>query len=127
MRIGVTSGGTSGSVHRLGIYDTAADGTPGSLILDAGTVATTTTGDKEITGLSAQLTPGLYWLTAVQQGAPSTPATIRTLTESDYGPSSAASNAAGGWYEAGATGALPATYTGDTVGGVVPLVSIKAA
>lgn len=57
----------AGSVIRLGVY---ADnvGQPGDLILDAGTVDSTTTGIKSITGLTLTLNPGVYWLAANPQG-----------------------------------------------------------
>jgi hypothetical protein len=47
------------------------DGIPGSLIFDAGTVDSTTTGIKEIT-TSQTLPAGRFWLAAVVQGAAST-------------------------------------------------------
>lgn len=56
------------STVRLGIYADGTDGLPGTLLLDAGTVDTTTTGFKEIT-ISQALTAGRWWLAAVSQGA----------------------------------------------------------
>lgn len=54
---------------RLGIYKAGGSGIPGALVLDAGTFSTGTTGDKEIT-ISQQLVPGLYFLAAVFDAAP---------------------------------------------------------
>jgi hypothetical protein len=51
---------------RLGIYEDA-NGNPGRLVLDAGTVDTSTLGQKEIT-ISQVLRPGLYWLVLVTNG-----------------------------------------------------------
>jgi hypothetical protein len=65
-RIGleVTTGAASSTV-RLGIYaEDATTGLPGSLLLDAGTIDSTTTGFKELT-ISQALSPGRYWLAAV--------------------------------------------------------------
>jgi hypothetical protein len=62
--INVASAGTTGALIRLGIYsntDTGTSDIPNSLILDAGTVASDTTGYKEIT-ISKSLQPGTYWL-----------------------------------------------------------------
>lgn len=55
--------GTGGSSIRLGIYSNA-NGLPGTLLLDAGTVATDTTGEREIT-IAHTLTAGWYWLSAL--------------------------------------------------------------
>jgi hypothetical protein len=77
-RIGieVTSAGTAAtSICRLGIWADSG-GAPGTLVLDAGTVATDSTGLKEIT-ISQSLTVGtLYWLGVAPQGAAGTRPTI---------------------------------------------------
>jgi hypothetical protein len=80
-RIGieVTGAGTAAtSVHRIGIW-TDANGVPGTLVLDAGTVATDATGLKEITISQALAANTLYWLGVAQQGAPGTLATLRSV------------------------------------------------
>lgn len=57
-----TSAGVAGTAPRLGIYESDSNGLPGALLLDAGTVAATTTGGKEIT-ISQQLDGDkVYWL-----------------------------------------------------------------
>lgn len=67
-RIGVyCDTAASGGATRLGIYASDANNRPGALVLDAGTVDTSTTGEKTIT-ISQALTAGIYWLTAVEQG-----------------------------------------------------------
>jgi hypothetical protein len=67
-RIGVyITAGAGSSVVRLGIYSTSS-GIPGSLLVDGGTVATTSTGFKEVT-VSQVVSAGLYWLAAVAQTA----------------------------------------------------------
>lgn len=81
-RIGieVTIAGTAAtSVHRLGIW-TDSGGVPGTLVLDAGTVATDSTGLKEITISQALAANTLYWLGVAQQGAPATLATLRLVS-----------------------------------------------
>jgi len=55
-------------VVRLGIFANNANGQPGTLILDAGTIDATGTGGKAAT-ISQLLAPGLYWLCAVGQVA----------------------------------------------------------
>jgi hypothetical protein len=76
LSVNVTSAGTAGSVHRLGIYSDGSNGLPQSLILDAGTVDTSTTGLKTA-AISYLLVPGIrVWLATAQQGAPATNATL---------------------------------------------------
>ena len=77
-RIGiyVTSAGTAAtSVHRLGIW-ADNNNVPGTLLVDAGTVATDSIGFKEATISQAVIAGTRYWLGVVQQGAPATVATI---------------------------------------------------
>jgi hypothetical protein len=68
-RIGVKveTGATGGA--RLGIYRGNVALTVAPLVLDAGTVDTSTTGDKEIV-ISQLLEAGWYWLVMVGDGAP---------------------------------------------------------
>jgi hypothetical protein len=78
---------------RMGIYNDSA-GLPGTLLLDAGTVATTSVGTKTITGLSQALTPGQYWLAVIYDHTPgvkshNTNGLLPTLGSSNtIGPSS---------------------------------------
>lgn len=124
----VTSAGSAGSVTRLGIYNND-NGAPGSLVLDAGTVATTSTGVQTIT-INQQLTRKWYWLAAVSQGSPSTDPTHRTATDTNVfiKKCSAASLLARGSYLAsGITGALPASAGASLSTGVMILTSLRAA
>jgi hypothetical protein len=73
--IDVTTGGTVGSVTRLGVY-ADNNGIPGTLLIDAGTVDSTSTGVKELT-IALTLAPGLYYFASASQGAPATQPTIR--------------------------------------------------
>lgn len=68
-RLGVEVGATgAGSAIRLGIFSADADGFPGALLLDAGTVDTSgSTGFKEIS-ISQAVTAGTYWLSYTWQG-----------------------------------------------------------
>jgi hypothetical protein len=77
----VTTPGSAGSVVRLGIYDDV-DGVPTNLILDAGTVATQTTGVKSI-AISQALSAGIVWCCAVPQGTPGTNPTLRIISISE--------------------------------------------
>ena len=102
-----------GKVVRLGIYNNGVNLYPGTLLLDAGTVSTSTTGHKVITGLSQALTKGLYWLVALSDGTP----TLRNFSSADFlwpilgqwvsAPDYASSN----WTVTQAYGALPSTFT----------------
>jgi hypothetical protein len=66
----ITTVGTTGAVARLGIYNSDANFQPSTLLLDAGTVSTTTLGQANIT-ISQALTAGVYWLAVVGQVASS--------------------------------------------------------
>lgn len=122
----ITTGAASTTV-RLGVRADSG-GTPGSLLLDAGTVdgSAVTASGIEITGLSLRLAPGLYWFTATAQGGSPT---VRAQT-GDQTPSVApslasaigATTSTGYITAATVTGALPSTYTVSTRSGAVPRV-----
>lgn len=124
-RIGaeVTVVGTSGAVVRLGIYSSAADGTPSTLVLDAGTISGTSATVQEIT-ISQQLTPGLYWLCAVVQGGAGTRPTMRVNATTGAHLGAIAQSAAvalqfavSGLLQTGVSGALTtAAITGGSAG-----------
>lgn len=59
------------SAVRLGIYQDTGGGRPGTLLSDAGTIATTASGVLELTTSIAIPSAGLYWLAAAQQGGAS--------------------------------------------------------
>jgi len=64
--------GVGSSTVRLGLY-ADNDGQPtGSPLVDAGTIDSSTTGYKSITGLSVSVNPGRYWIAAVSQGVAAT-------------------------------------------------------
>ncbi len=74
-RIGITLGtGVASCVARLGIYSDA-NGAPGDLVLDAGTINCDTgdVGTREIT-ISQSLDSGVYWLVVQMTGSASDPA-----------------------------------------------------
>lgn len=72
-----TGGAVASSTARLAIYNLdQSDGGPGTVLLDAGTVATDTTGFKQIT-VSQALDPGQYYLAIWTSAA----ITIRACTQ----------------------------------------------
>lgn len=67
--------GNSTAVVRLGIYNDNGSGTPGTLVVDGGTVAVdATTGQKTVT--INQTLAGFYWLSSCVQSASVTPPTL---------------------------------------------------
>jgi len=99
----------AGTLARLGIYNDDGNLYPSSLVLDAGTVSTTTTGVKTIT-ISQSLAKGLYWLAILANGA----VYITAVAQADiipilgvesglYGPGTE-------YYIAYTYGALPTTF-----------------
>ena len=67
LNMDVTASAAAGGVARLGIYASDSNNQPSTLILDAGTVATDSTGVKELV-VSQTLKAGVYWLSAAWQG-----------------------------------------------------------
>mgnify|MGYP002737179692 CR=1 FL=1 len=110
--VNVSTAGGTGSVIRLGIY-ADSNGVPGSLILDAGTIDSSSTGTKEITISATKLTGGRVWLAACQQGAAATSATLRAVNQISFpytGPSSGGGLDSAnyfGYLRSSVTGALP--------------------
>lgn len=107
VRTGVNYSGT-GSV-RLGIYNSTA-GQPSTLILDAGTGATTSSNQTIAITINQQLTSGIYWVAANSQTKASTNTFIGPVTSnsSAYIGHPLASNQAGilSYLESGITGAF---------------------
>jgi hypothetical protein len=128
----VTSAGGATSVTRLGLYANG-EGRPGALILDAGTVATATTGVKSITGLYAPLRPGWYWLVMSAQVNATTPTfrSINALNSIYSVPTSTAPSGAAptttGVSATGVTGALPYQFptTGEAQIGNAPIAWVQ--
>lgn len=119
-------------VGRLGIWASdAAGGLPGTLILDAGTVVTDSTGAKQAT-ISQLLAKGVYWLGLVGQTV-ITGCAIRGLTSYDplipyfSGASMfTGSTAPGGIFANGVSGALASNPTiVDNDNG--PIIGLRAA
>lgn len=120
----VTVAGSAGALIRLGVYNSAA-GLPSTVAFDAGTVASDSTGTKEIT-ISQTLAPGAYWLAAVAQTAV---CTIRTRIGTDTViplTAPAAQNAVAVYIDS-VSGALP-TFSGTATAFThAPKVYLRAA
>lgn len=116
-RLGVeVTTGAASSVARLGIYSTGSDGAPGALLVDAGTVATTSAGAKEVTLSQAITATGWYWLACASQGGDptyrsftSTTALLLNLPIVPFGTTTPTSGSlsTAGISQSGITGALP--------------------
>jgi hypothetical protein len=123
-----TRGGYSGTGSvRLGIYNNdSTTGKPSTVVLDAGTVATTALSTIYQITISQSLTAGAYWIAFNMQTAAATPsfAGIFTTTSSSLGYLTSTNGAvyadAGVWLQAGVTGAfatagtLTSALTGST-------------
>lgn len=108
------------SVVRLGVYSCDAYGRPLTLVLDAGTVDASTTGEKELT-ISQSLPRGLYYLAAAVQTAG---CTVRNIGFSEAPPvasttfaGSAATTAPNCYTSSSVTGALPSTLSTSLAAG----------
>jgi hypothetical protein len=103
----VTTGGAGGSVLRFGIY-ADANGCPGNLVLDAGTVASTGTGAASVT-ISQALTVGTwYWLSVAPQVAAAPSLTVLTgdMPRGSFGATGDLANNVASFYRTSITGAL---------------------
>ena len=108
----VSNAGAVGAVLRLGIY-TDADGTPGSLVVDAGTTSAEVATYATISMGSTILDAGMYWLIVVSQGAPATQPSLRASSVANplVGIKSLGNVSDAGYYMNGSwTGALPAVW-----------------
>lgn len=138
-RIGIevtTASSVAGELVRLGIYQPTLTGASNafSLILDAGTVNTDSTGFKEVT-ISQALNPGIYVLVMVRQNVdPATGgnASFRSVTGADpfIGVNDTTNYAASGLEgdNNSELGALPATFqTADLYNGTdnAPLIRLR--
>lgn len=130
-RIGIDIvSGTAGSVVRLGIYNVGSDGKPGTVELDAGTVAADSAGQKEIT-ISHSLAPGRYYIAAAAQVANTNFRAYGTgLVRSNWHGYASAANVANKdkhtLVATGITGAFASTPTVND-GDVHPVVWLRAA
>lgn len=131
-RIGaqVTVAGAVATVVRLGIYTDNGAGTPGALILDAGTIAGDAVASAEVT-INLKLKAGLYWLVAAPQGGTPTMTCIQG-TNVIGGAGAPLAIATGtmprpGYIMTGASAALPAYYTSGGQSAAPILVALRAA
>ena len=106
----VNTAGGAGTVCRLGIYEMSEDGLPTTLLLDAGTVATDSTGHKEIT-ISQAVANRPYYVAALFEGTPSCNSGATNLPLLGFTASSAAAVAY--LYRAFTFGTLPSDETGS--------------
>jgi hypothetical protein len=119
----VNTAASSGGVVRLGIYEATSDGLVGNLILDAGTVATNSTGVKEIT-ISQTLAAGKYWLAVVGQVAGCTLRADNAIQHS-FTQSSFSNDDRDCLEQSGVTGALPNPFTGTSSRNTAPRIMLR--
>lgn len=127
-RIAVNSLGVAATNVRLGIY-ADSNGKPGALILDAGTVATTSAGLAQIT--ISQTLSGRVWLACVGQGGAASVTRVGLLWLPDVGSPSSYSNGQGlAYYQDSISGTLPdpwgATFTLVNAANTAPLITLRA-
>lgn len=120
-------------VARLGVYRSTADGLPGSLLLDAGTVDCSTTGGKEITlGSALSLPDGRVFLALAPQVAAATFRTMSTGHDPRIGASAltsaTASNGQNAYYATSSvSGAFPVTVGAPSTATHGPVIAVRAA
>jgi hypothetical protein len=115
------------SVARLGIYADNGSGSPGALLLDAGTVDSSTTGVKGIE-ITQPLVPGLYWLALLANAGITVTAYVSHIDLIGIGsPTFIAGNAV--YYTPQAYGELPNQHPSveSTTMANVPAISLRRA
>lgn len=107
LAVNVTIVGGTGSLMRMGIYYDNGAHTPGTLLLDGGTVDTNgATGLRTVT-ISQGLGVGLWWFSAAQQANPSPAATVTTIVVAHGAvPTAAPTQPISTRYKTGITGAF---------------------
>lgn len=120
-RVGVevtTRSLVSGAVVRLGLYNNGADGNPGTLAADLGTMSTTTTGAKEITINVNVSGTQFFWLAFMVNQTVTMRATASTTGSFILGRTSTSGTGVNSVSSNQTYGAMPANFpanpTGDT-------------
>jgi hypothetical protein len=131
-RIGCTAGTlTSSGNARLGIY-TDSGGKPGTLVLDAGTVAYSTTNTAYLITIDQSLTPGWYWLAFNAQsgtsqwfGSGGNQTSIQGVQR--MGSTNAFTSMISGYEQSSVTGAFPASASAAfTTSNGIPSAYLRA-
>jgi|688.fasta_scaffold197199_2 hypothetical protein len=125
-RIGCSTGTvTTAGTARLGIY-TDSGGKPGTLVLDAGTVAYSTNNTAYLITINQSLTPGWYWLAHNMQsgsslffGSGGNQTSIQGVQR--MGSTNPFTNMVAGYEQSSVTGAFPASASAafSTTNGIV--------
>ena len=110
--VSVSTAGSAGAVLRLGIYNSDTEGVPSTLVVDAGTVASTSVAAVEAT-LSQALSAGLYWVAVVAQVATCSTHADGSVSNNFfiYRSSLSLYHNTENFYQDGVSGALPGTAT----------------
>jgi hypothetical protein len=113
-----TSAGEASSLFRLGIFRDNGSCYPGSLLVDAGTIAGDSATVQVATISNLTIPPGLYWIGGAVQAAPSSQPTMRTMgtwvPPVHFPIGTATPGTAGspyGYSATSVTGALPAVFS----------------
>lgn len=123
--VNVTGAAAAGGVLRFGIYADGG-GVPGSLLVDAGTVSSTSTGAREVT-ISQTLNPGVWWLAAVTQTASCSMTSYASATTTPWQsryttpPSFTTTNT---YVLPSVSGALPASPTASSWTNANPMLAV---
>lgn len=107
----ITTGGSAGAVIRLGIYADNGSMWPGALVVDAGTIPTTSSGSTQELTISTSLsTAGVYWLVAKQEVATCTPRGCTGPVSGVVAIAGGTSDLVAGYYAALGSGGLPSSW-----------------
>lgn len=113
-QVNVTTAGDGSSVIKVGLYSDWGGVRPNALVQTLGTVASTTTGLKALTGLSYAWPGGTLWVAAVEQGHTSTCAQVTNDTiQFPVATIQSLSTSIQGICQDSVSGTLPANASGE--------------
>lgn len=126
-KLGVVTTGVASSAARLGIY-ADVNGSPGTRIVDGGSVATTAGGFFTVT-INQALSQGWVWLACAVQGAAGNLNSVTSGQNLGFVPVLApfSTGPLAGYSKTGVSGALPDPFGAVTDANVCPIVYIAPA
>jgi hypothetical protein len=117
---------SAGKLARVGIYAAGADGLPGVLVSDLGTVAIDSTGDKTVT-VATSPTAGRWYYLAIVNDESFTAAAFTASVSSPLGQSTVTGTAGLSAFVAHTFGALPDPFPASARALTTPTLAVRAA
>jgi len=120
-RIAVYVSTLSAGQIRLGVYEDNGQVYPGTLVVDAGTVDSGTTGTKTLT-ISEILTDKLYWTCLIGNSTPTLYGVASTSAYAPLGSAAPGGTNYTGYYKDSTYGSLPSEFPAGASSSIVPIM-----